>query len=737
MTTPYFVSNFSSDLFSALISKCFESDFADIKNKKQVQYIVNYLTTLGAQTIVSERVYVDKDYSEDFSSYYVKSFKDYKGYCTRLHFFKNEFHHQHFTELVKEEKSLVDIPKRDQKDVKYILDSKVAKDNYLGFIVIKPLPFTFIGKTCLKAYQGNVLTNVYHANLFGLELSVDSIAFQEQDRVISACATTAVWSLLHALPERHNKLVPSPSAITLAAIEASDEQINGFPNKGLHTGQIISALEKFRLKHHEWDLNADDLATESEGLSLVQSAYRYINTYISSKIPLLVGLSLFKPSDKHHPTTAVINGKKYYHVGDHAVCTLGTKSLNEQNFIYVHDDRIGPYVELEMDEVTTILNTADVDTDKKIAFIRAYSEEILIPNVFMVATYPKKRIHLPPIINTCEELLTEVKEYFGDMVAKTQGLLKGNLEPNSAKRKELQEDKKKFEQFKEFIGKVEFSITLQECRDLKSQYFKDKSMKDKNILFDSLAHFIWKATFKYDDKPFLDLLFDGTDMPNGNAFIKEVDLDSSFSSPMVAGLKALSLSDGEDDTEEKGLKFVDQSNEGVTSYTVNVIRALKPNKINISSYLSSSYGAPKSPQYLKEQEVFENELVQQADAKRIFSSLDTESFDLQDFINENDTSIWVFDKDGALILGNEDPEVLQGHPTLTGSEPARIGGEIRIENGLVLINSKSGRYSGQYLISEQEEYLFNALNRFKEIFVNSDLEFNICTSQIEYFESKS
>lgn len=735
MTSPYFVSNFSSDLFSALISKCFESDFADIKNKKQIQYIVNYLESLDAKTIVSERVYVDKDYSEDFSSYYVKSFKDYKGYCTRLHFFKNEFHHKHFTELVKKEESNVSIPKRDQPDVNYTLNSKEAKDNYLGFIVIKPLPFTFIGKTCLKSYQSNVLKKVYHANLFGLELSVESIAFQEQDRVISACATTAVWSLLHALPERHNKHVPSPSAITLAAIEASDEQINGFPNKGLHTAQIISALEKFRLKHHEWDLNADGAVTELGGLPLVQSAYRYIDTYISSKIPLLVGLSLFKPSDKHHPATAVINGSEYYHVGDHAVCTLGTKLSDNKSFIFVHDDRIGPYVELEMSEVTAKLDSSDNDTEQKIAFIRTDSKEILIPNVFMVATYPKKRIHLPPINNTCEELLTEVKEYFGDMVMEAQALLKGNVEPDPVKRKEIHNDKKEFESYKEFVEKVKFKITLQECRDLKSQYFEDKSIQDKNILFDSLAHFIWKATFEYNNKPFLDLLFDGTDMPNGNAFIKKVILDKSYSSPIVFGLEHLSLRDTED-TEDKDLKFVDQSNEGVTSYTVNVIRALKPKKVDISSYLSSCYGAPKSPQYLKEQEIFENELVQQVGITRLFSSLEANTFDLQAFIEKNSTSIWVFDKDGALILGNEDPLLLQGHPTLTGSEPARIGGEVWLENGEVLINSKSGRYSGQYLIEEQEQYLFNALNRFKEIFVSSNLEFNICSSQIEFFESQ-
>ncbi len=76
---------------------------------------------------------------------------------------------------------------------------KELKESYLGFSVIKPLPVTFLGKTCLKAYSNDsndgserhYIHRQYIANLLGIQFSVDSVAYQEQDKVVSACATTS------------------------------------------------------------------------------------------------------------------------------------------------------------------------------------------------------------------------------------------------------------------------------------------------------------------------------------------------------------------------------------------------------------------------------------------------------------------------------------------------------------------------------------------------------------------
>ncbi len=83
--------------------------------------------------------------------------------------------------------------------------------------------------------------------------------------------------------------------------------------------------------------------------------------------------------------------------------------------------------------------------------------------------------------------------------------------------------------------------------------------------------------------------------------------------------------------------------------------------------------------------------------------------------------IWVVREDGTLVIGEEvptgntlptgQPEKL-GHPTLTNGQPARIGGELRYENGRWIINNASGRYSGHP--DRGSEQLDNVAKRFEQ-----------------------
>ena len=77
--------------------------------------------------------------------------------------------------------------------------------SYLGCIVLRPIPKTFLCKVCLRPYERdkNRLTKYwlsadYDISLFGIPLKIKTIAFQEQDKVLSACATTALWTFFHA-----------------------------------------------------------------------------------------------------------------------------------------------------------------------------------------------------------------------------------------------------------------------------------------------------------------------------------------------------------------------------------------------------------------------------------------------------------------------------------------------------------------------------------------------------------
>lgn len=77
--------------------------------------------------------------------------------------------------------------------------------------------------------------------------------------------------------------------------------------------------------------------------------------------------------------------------------------------------------------------------------------------------------------------------------------------------------------------------------------------------------------------------------------------------------------------------------------------------------------------------------------------------------------IWAIANDGALLLGKEING--KGHPSLTGFKPARIAGELRLVAGEKwVINSKSGRYRGDYSKQDTKIYLNKVISKLESIF---------------------
>lgn len=173
----------------------------DILNSKlHLIYFEEYFKEIKAKIILVETNYIDRDFLDDYAGYYVKCFHCYEHRCTRLHFFDIAFDETEFYHL------LVN---------KGPLSIKKLQQSYLGFIVIKPLPQTIIGRTCLKTYPTEnasryypIIRN-YSINLYGIELFVKSLAYQEQDHVVAACATSALWSAFHGTGMLFQHRIPS------------------------------------------------------------------------------------------------------------------------------------------------------------------------------------------------------------------------------------------------------------------------------------------------------------------------------------------------------------------------------------------------------------------------------------------------------------------------------------------------------------------------------------------------
>lgn len=314
--TRYLACQFSKSTFSTLVKESFDIDFSDVFRKSQIEYIFKYLKDLAASSVVLEFDYLDKDYLEDYSRYYVKCFSNHGHKTTRLHFFSNDVSHKEIDAALNNNEHMI----------------QKIQDGYLGFMVIKPVQKTFIGKTCLKLYSSfyddveyrNCLKREYKVSLFGIPLCVKSVAFQEQDKVVSACATTAIWASLHAMKCRLIRDIPSCSEITSDALNHISQSENLFPNKELSNKQILRALDCQHLRHHVFNIQKYD------GQKFINN----IKIHIDSGIPLILGADVYKKN----------TSGSYERLDGHAVTILGYKNDdNEDRAIYVHDDRFGPF----------------------------------------------------------------------------------------------------------------------------------------------------------------------------------------------------------------------------------------------------------------------------------------------------------------------------------------------------------------------------------------------------------
>ncbi len=684
--TPYLVCEFSKPTLSNLVKECFGSEFPDIFHKSQIDYIFRYLNDLNATSVLLEFEYIDRDYLEDYSLYYVKCFKNYGHKCARLHFFSKEVNHSDFNKLLRES---------DECDIQGLQNS------YLGYMVIKPLPKTFIGRTCLKNYQEfhseprQYLTKKYDVDLFGLKLTINSIAFQEQDKVVSACATTAIWSALHALHWKNALDIPACSVITTNAINHINGSSNRFPNKELSNKQILRAIDFEKLRHHEENIDSIEM----------DEFFETAQYHIDSHLPIILGVSVFK----------VAQDKTLTGLGQHAVTLLGYKVKEDEKVVYIHDDRLGPFVKASLIK----LNEYKSDESKfNWGFALRHKRddgswddihEILIPNSLIVPTQQKARLSFRPIKNTCNFILEEYEQWLLEI-----------------------------KQAESFSGKLKFKIKLKEISKIRQEIIKlkfdnsstdltenecDELKKNKELfLTGNYARFQWEATFIFDNKSAFRVFFDATEIPQGDPVSYIFVEDKSFSEAALGIFK----------------KYAKQANKINQPQNWNFYKSflnhLQEKASPLENHLDKSYGELRVPKYLKPEELQDGHITDNESVQRFYESHEENSSLLTEVLINDDSEsylIWAIANDGSLLLGKEING--RGHPSLTGFKSARIAGELRkIDGDHWIINSKSGRYSGDYGDANSQTYLSKVVNKLESIFPIQRGKINI-----QVFELKS
>lgn len=476
-----------------------------LNSKLHIQYFEGYFPEIGAQTIVVENNYVDHDYLDDHAEYYVRCFKKYRRKCTRLHFFRKKFSEENLKNLLMGDKTQLSI--------------EILQKKYLGFIVIKPLPQTIFGRTCLINYPHEnrryfPIVRSYSANLFGIKLTVEhSLAFQEQDTVVAACATSALWSVFQGTGKLFQHAIPSPSSITKSATEyiTDGQRSRSFPSKGLDAIEMARAIKNI-------DLEPNPVNVEN-GYILKSTSYAYLRM----GIPMILGFPLYS-------TTSVPNTP----MGKHAVALTGYSLpignpikysasdfklvANRIDKLYAHDDQVGPFARMVFDGNKIILhdsNGQELKLESLSTSWRAPNGDIgsarALPEILLIPLYNKIRIPFGVIHDQIMEFDPIVNFTFKSMVSTFPTL-----------------------------DNYEWDIYLTTVNDIKTEHINETTVDSQGklkTLTANMPKYIWRATLLYDSNKVLDILFDATDIEQGAFVILVVSYHTDYLTELIRIIK--------------------------------------------------------------------------------------------------------------------------------------------------------------------------------------------------------
>lgn len=666
---------------------------SEVSRKAQLCYICNYLETahINCQTIVVESDYIERHYLEDYAEYYARCFHSHPRKCSRLHFFSNKFCETKFTKCLRGSAGRANTPKE-------------LQDNYIGFAVIRPIPHTVFARVCLRPFE-DLLSNKYckilsrkvPVSLFGLNLWVETIPFIEQDKVVSACATSALWVALSANPNTSLNDLPSPSAITKAAAIPSIDAARTFPTSGLSPPQILRGLRHFNL---EPSIIWDDTETLNDLKAQVYS-------YLSHGTPLILGGALFRKDNE-------IVTK----LGSHLVCITGCAIAIEDDMpprnksqrllsklvskFFAHDDQNGPYLQMHTKQHEFCIRNEQKTHHGLEMSVAGHAAYLFEPSIAIIGLYHKIRIPYPIILNACGALYKHLHE--------TQSDLLDNSAYGDAKQKAIDKDYSNLIDIL-LIGYWEISLTtesrVKEELISSRNFFSFNGIPNKiTPLTWNMPKYVWRCRILDGNNikeqiPITDIIFDATEVPQGDIVIGMISYSHGANKVWSYIGKCI---------EERRWQGYRLDQPETEEFIRCFIHFFSQNKN--SSSLNAFYGALELPRRsLKPGEADKlNNVSQRRDVYIIQRDGTVRDWS---FLNLFKSYIWVINDVGDIVIGEDiaKNDLYKGHPTLIDGRPGRIAGELYYSqpHKKLFINSKSGAYSRHIERSFQEKYLNNVI----------------------------
>lgn len=202
---------FELDAFRKALTAAAGNDKVPVAS--QVRYLARYCKRLGAKTVVRENHYIDRHFLDEHALYYSRNLRPPPNHVRRFHVFQREFSDAELSALLEKAAQSGDEAGR--------IEADLSRD-YLGFISIRPLPSVPVGRTVLQRPEDGEqrdiwATGLHDVHLANLKLTVNGLAFQQQDLAVGACATAAVWSGLSRVTRHEGMRAPTPAEVSQAA----------------------------------------------------------------------------------------------------------------------------------------------------------------------------------------------------------------------------------------------------------------------------------------------------------------------------------------------------------------------------------------------------------------------------------------------------------------------------------------------------------------------------------------
>ena len=304
---------------------------------------INTFENLACRSIVLEGHYIDRHFIEDYGVLYSRSFASPENYCRRLHFFSLDI-----SELRDRLETLLGEARTMGKEEFLNQCAQLSDHAYLGFCVIKPLAGAPVGRTVLRGNpkEDEVIeslypsTRYYSVHLAGCEFRVKGLAFQQQDVGVSACATTALWSSLQQSRLFEEIKPATPAQITSMASQYLLPYGKPIPSEGLSVEQMCQAAQSLGVP--------PNLIRVSHSFEEARAHLR--SAALSGFAPVVIMQRKDNPRSRHAVTAAGVQINKQYDPDSDFGGFIDRDLAIELTGIYIHDDRIGPYVPAKLFE---------------------------------------------------------------------------------------------------------------------------------------------------------------------------------------------------------------------------------------------------------------------------------------------------------------------------------------------------------------------------------------------------